>query len=69
MKSGKVVYPLLTFHNLKESMMTLFIVIDLIFKKRYQVQDLPSWIPHTKIMQHLGTSCLVCLTSSIEYSG
>ncbi|XP_066358585.1 uncharacterized protein [Miscanthus floridulus] len=34
----------------KESMMKPFIVIKLIFKKRYQVQDSASWLPQTKIM-------------------
>ncbi|AQK67013.1 Type 2 DNA topoisomerase 6 subunit B-like [Zea mays] len=35
---------------IQESMMKPFIVIKLIFKKRHQVQDLASWLPHTKIM-------------------
>jgi hypothetical protein len=40
---------------IQESMMKPFIVIKLIFKKRHQVQDLASWLPHTKIMHDSGT--------------
>lgn len=48
-------------------MTKLFIAIDLIFKKTYlQVKDSPSWLPHTKIMQHSGSGTEVCLRLSNE---
>lgn len=51
-------------------MTKLFIAIDLIFKKTYlQVKDSPSWLPHTKIMQHSGRSSLVSLMWLIEFRG
>ena len=50
-------------------MMKPFIVIILIFRRRYQVQDSPSWLPHTKIMQHSGRPSFVSLMLLYECRG
>ena len=46
-----------------------FIVIILIFRRRYQVQDSPSWLPHTKIMQHSGRPSFAGLMLPYECRG
>ena len=50
-------------------MMKPFIVIILIFRRRYQVQDSPSWLPHTKIMQHSGRPSFAGLMLPYECRG